>query len=1279
MSTNFGQVGSVFVGVEADLSSLQNQMSRLGPQLQTMGARLGAKFAGGFATADFGKLGQNLQNISQIGGSVGRALTVGVTAPLVAAGAAAVKFGGDFDDAMTQSLAIMGDVSDTMRKEMGEAAKAMSRQTTFSATEAAESFFFLASAGLDAKSSIEALPVVGKFAQAGMFDMARATDLLTDAQSALGLSIKNDAVANMQNMVKVSDTLVKANTISNATVEQFSESLTNKAGPALRALAATTGDFEERMVQGVAVLAAFADQGIKGSEAGTQLGIVLRDLQTKAIENREEFERFGVSVFEGGEFQSISDIIGDLEGALAGMGDEMQKTTLLQLGFNDKSVAAIQALLGQSAAIKQYEEDLRSAGGITDEVAKKQLASFTAQMKLLKNEVMLAGIELFDGLKPILVNDIIPALKSAVRFVADAAKRFSELPEPIRKLAVAGAAAAAGLGPVVFILSSLAGNIGTAMIALGALSGTSGLGGVGAAAGTAAAKFGSFGSMVPKATTAVTAFGLKLGLIPQIAIAVGVGIAAIKLGQFIRDTLGAGAALDTLLDKAREFANQSNETGETPGLGQTAFNIATGGIFINREEIKANTQTVDNLTRAITNLRAQGEDVSNLFQREGESIDEFAQRVRRAVQTSSSVIDAQAQRLRDNADAADEAAESADELGGSEAELAAAQAAAAAAAQAQADKIKQLNDNMDAALNPSMALAEELGNLDARFTDEDKIRIYGDTIKQVAAATRELEAEVDPTLAALEAQVLEMERAEREAQFLKDAVKELTDREAERAAALRQANEQQAVSNLLLREGGSIPPPPSPDEGIDRSIGVMDDFTEAVDDAREEILRTEERAAKLIEELGGIEEVRKDPQKLARVIAVLGGEVQSAKRKAEQFGFELGDLSKIINSQIEATERAAESAKKWERIWEDAIGNVVSDFSGAVADMIFEGGKFSTNLGNIFKELGKTIVRTLVTDAFTKVASGLSGAIFGGGGDGGGGGLLGGLTSSLGGILGGKLGGIFGGGGGGEFVGPTLEQAGLGGGGGFLGGALGANPVSGAIGAISGAIGLGSQIKGLIGQGRKAADQFVEGVQEPLDRNLEQLFSRLRSENEAGTLTAFEAEAALGRFDQLISTTQQQAFAFAQTSDSGKKVVRQFNEAFLPRIDDRRNEILDILEQFGGLGSSALTNPSAAAGGGISLETAETFDLAVTNFDNAVLRFAAQQVQSTIDEDFDRTQAPGSASVGDVIIQFQEPATADEISQFKNWVETNTDGITEKLIRVLRAFDGGVGGVVQEA
>jgi TP901 family phage tail tape measure protein len=342
------------------------------------------------------KAGFALRTLDQGAAAVARAFAkVGMGAAVV--GGLAVKQFASFDDAMTQSTAIMGDVSDQMRTQMSDAARQMAKQTTFSATQAAESFYFLASAGLDAESSITALPKVAQFAQAGMFDMARATDLLTDAQSALGLTIRDDAVANMENMVRVSDVLVKANTLANASVEQFSTALTNKAGAAMKSVGM---DIEE----GVAVLAAFADQGIKAEEAGTQFGIVLRDLQTKAIDNKDEFKALNVSVFDSrGELRNMADIVSDLEKALRGQSDETKKAALQFLGFSDKSVSALTALLGTSDAIRRYEGDLRNAAGTTDEVANKQLESLSSQLKIAWNRIQDVAITLGEQLAPIVL------------------------------------------------------------------------------------------------------------------------------------------------------------------------------------------------------------------------------------------------------------------------------------------------------------------------------------------------------------------------------------------------------------------------------------------------------------------------------------------------------------------------------------------------------------------------------------------------------------------------------------------------------------------------------------------------------------------------------------------------------------------------------------------------------------------------------------------------------------------------------------------------------------
>src|SRR5690606_10178128 len=87
----------------------------------------------------------------------------GTLAPVgIAATATAITFTGasvrafiDFDDQMTKSLALMGEVSGPMRKRMEKAAMAIAERTQFSATQVAEAYRTLGSAGYDAAESVE--------------------------------------------------------------------------------------------------------------------------------------------------------------------------------------------------------------------------------------------------------------------------------------------------------------------------------------------------------------------------------------------------------------------------------------------------------------------------------------------------------------------------------------------------------------------------------------------------------------------------------------------------------------------------------------------------------------------------------------------------------------------------------------------------------------------------------------------------------------------------------------------------------------------------------------------------------------------------------------------------------------------------------------------------------------------------------------------------------------------------------------------------------------------
>lgn len=329
----------------------------------TVGRRIGGSLLG-------------LQGSSLLAAGGFAALGLGI-ASLVTSG---VQQFAQFDDAMAKSTAIMGDINGQMRADLEDTARDVARHLQITATEAAQSYYFLASAGLSAAQSLQALPIVARFATAGQMQMAKATEYLANVQAALGMR-SQDLGQNLVNLTRISDVLSEANNRANASTEQFAEALSNKAGARMRVL-------NMSIEEGTAVLSAYADQGVKGALAGERLNYVLRDLPRFALSNAAAFHANNIEVFEAsGNLRNFADIIADFERRIEGMSDAQRTQMFIQLGMNERVADGILGLVGTSDAIRKYQADLEQAGGTTQDVADRQLNSINAQWDLLKHKV----------------------------------------------------------------------------------------------------------------------------------------------------------------------------------------------------------------------------------------------------------------------------------------------------------------------------------------------------------------------------------------------------------------------------------------------------------------------------------------------------------------------------------------------------------------------------------------------------------------------------------------------------------------------------------------------------------------------------------------------------------------------------------------------------------------------------------------------------------------------------------------------------------------------------
>ncbi len=235
---------------------------------------------------------------------------------------------------MSQVAATMGITSATAEfQTLSDAAKEMGESTKFSASQAGEALNYLALAGYDANKAVAALPTVLNVAAAGGMELAAASDMVTDAMSALGLETSQ--------MADFSDKLAVTAQKSNTSVSQLGEAILTVGGTAKMLSGGVT---EMNTALGI-----LADNGIKGSEGGTALRNVILSLSAPTDTAAAALESLGVTAFDAsGAMRPLEDTFADLNTALSSLSDQ-ERTAVLNEIFNKVDLKSVNALLGTSS------------------------------------------------------------------------------------------------------------------------------------------------------------------------------------------------------------------------------------------------------------------------------------------------------------------------------------------------------------------------------------------------------------------------------------------------------------------------------------------------------------------------------------------------------------------------------------------------------------------------------------------------------------------------------------------------------------------------------------------------------------------------------------------------------------------------------------------------------------------------------------------------------------------------------------------------------------------
>lgn len=304
-----------------------------------------------------------------------------------------VEIGQTFETSMSKVSALSGATGDDLAT-LEAKARELGASTTFSASQAADALGYMALAGWDTEQMLAGVGSVLTLAQAGEMELAAASDLVTDYLSAFNMEASETA--------RMVDVLAYAQANANTTVEGLGMAFKNCAANAN----AAGMDVETTS----AAISMMANQGLKGSEAGTALNAVLRDMTAKMEDGAIAIGEQSVAVMDAeGNYRDFTDILADVQAATNGMGDA-EKAAALQSTFTADSIKGLNLMLNAGAdEMVGFRDELYGCAGAAEETAATMTDNLGGDLAAMNSAFEELSLKIYDGLQE--------PLRSAVKFI----------------------------------------------------------------------------------------------------------------------------------------------------------------------------------------------------------------------------------------------------------------------------------------------------------------------------------------------------------------------------------------------------------------------------------------------------------------------------------------------------------------------------------------------------------------------------------------------------------------------------------------------------------------------------------------------------------------------------------------------------------------------------------------------------------------------------------------------------------------------------------------------
>ncbi|MDT2502514.1 phage tail tape measure protein [Enterococcus avium] len=298
----------------------------------------------------------------------------------------------EFEQKMSNIKAVTGESSETMKKFNDAAIKA-GAETAYSASEAADAIGELSKAGVSTKDILNGgLTGALNLATAGELDLKSAAEIASTALNAF----KNDNLT----VVDAANQLAGAANASATDVGELKFGLSM-----VSAVASGVGlSFNDT----TDALAVFAQNGLKGSDAGTSLKTMLQNLQPQTDKAQAKMQELGLMTEEGanqffdanGKIKSFADISQLLKDKLSGLTQQQQQQALKTMFGTDAVRAATIAMNEGADGANSMQEAISKVTAA--EVAKEKLNNLKGAIEGLSGSFETLQIKVGTAVLPLL-------------------------------------------------------------------------------------------------------------------------------------------------------------------------------------------------------------------------------------------------------------------------------------------------------------------------------------------------------------------------------------------------------------------------------------------------------------------------------------------------------------------------------------------------------------------------------------------------------------------------------------------------------------------------------------------------------------------------------------------------------------------------------------------------------------------------------------------------------------------------------------------------------------